>query len=147
VERVCTTPTGLQIQGEASPRPFDAVVLCAGTQAAALLHLGLRLPLAALHGSTLSAPMREALHAPQSAVVDIASGSTIARLGQRVRIAGGAELGRAHEAHPQTVHALYRVLGECFPGVTHASGVRWRGARAMLPDGAPAIGLQRHPCG
>lgn len=148
VERVCTAPTGLQIQGEASPRPFDAVVLCAGAQAAALLPpLGLRLPLAALHGSTLSAPMREALHAPQSAVVDIASGSTIARLGQRVRIAGGAELGRAHEAHPQTVHALYRVLGECFPGgVTHASGVQvWRGARAMLPDGAPAIGPSGTP--
>ena len=91
--------------------------------------------------------MREALHAPQSAVVDIASGSTIARLGQRVRIAGGAELGRAHEAHPQTVHALYRVLGECFPGgVTHASGVQvWRGARAMLPDGAPAIGPSGTP--
>ena len=148
VERVCTTPTGVQIRGEASPRPFDAVVLCAGAQAAPLLRpLGLRLPLAALYGSTLSAPLREALHAPQSVVVDIASGSTIARLGQRVRIAGGAELGRAHEAHPQTVHALYRVLGECFPGgVTHASGVQvWRGARAMLPDGAPAIGPSGTP--
>jgi D-amino-acid dehydrogenase len=148
VERICTTPTGVQMQGEASPRPFDAVVLCAGAQAAPLLRpLGLRLPLAALHGSTLSAPLREALHAPQSVVVDIASGSTMARLGQRVRIAGGAELGRAHQAHPHTLHTLYRVLGECFPGgVTHASGVQvWRGARAMLPDGAPALGPSGAP--
>ena len=53
----------------------------------------------------------------------------------------------AGETHTYGIRALGRVLGECFPGgVTHASGVQvWRGARAMLPDGAPAIGPSGTP--
>ena len=149
VARLVGHPTSVQVDGEPDPRPFDAVVLCAGVQSAALLQpLGQRLPLVALHGSSVSAPLREELNAPQSVVVDVQTQTTIARLGQRVRVSGGAELGRGPSAaHPQTLRTLYRVLGECFPGgVTHSSGLQvWRGARPMLPDGPPAVGATAVP--
>lgn len=149
VDRLVGHPTSVQVNGEPDPRPFDAVVLCAGVQSAALLQpLGQRLPLVALHGSSVSAPLREELNAPQSVVVDVQTQTTIARLGQRVRVSGGAELGRGPSAaHPQTLRTLYRVLGECFPGgVTHSSGLQvWRGARPMLPDGPPAVGATAVP--
>ena len=62
-----------------------------------------------------------------------------------IRIAAAEAL--AMLGDPVAARELYRVLGECFPGgVTHASGVQvWRGARAMLPDGAPAIGPSGTP--
>ncbi|HAU56557.1 MAG TPA: amino acid dehydrogenase [Comamonadaceae bacterium] len=149
VARLASHPAGVQLDGEPESRPFDAVVLCAGVQSAALLQpLGQRLPLVALHGSSVSAPLREELHAPQGVVVDVQTQTTIARLGQRVRVSGGAELGRGTaQAHPQTLNTLYRVLGECFPGgVTHSSGLQvWRGTRPMLPDGPPAVGATTVP--
>lgn len=149
VARLAGHPAGVQVEGEPDLRPFDAVVLCAGVQSAALLQpLGQRLPLVALHGSSVSAPLREELHAPQGVVVDVQTQTTIARLGQRVRVSGGAELGRGPAAaHPQTLRTLYRVLGECFPGgITHSSGLQvWRGARPMLPDGPPAVGATGVP--
>ncbi|MDY0105576.1 MAG: FAD-dependent oxidoreductase [Giesbergeria sp.] len=149
VARLTSQPAGVQVDGETSPRTFDAVVLCAGAQSAALLQpLGLRLPLVVLHGSSVSAPLRDELHAPLGVVVDMHTQTTITRLGQRVRVSGGAELGRkALQAHPQTLNTLYRVLGECFPGgVSHSSGLQvWRGARPMLPDGPPAVGATEVP--
>ena len=149
VGRLGGSPASVQVAGESAPRPFDAVVLCAGVHSAALLQpLGQRLPLVALHGSSVSAPVSEELHAPLGVVVDVHTQTTIARLGQRVRVSGGAELGRGPAAaHPQTLRTLYRVLGECFPGgIVHSSGVQvWRGACPMLPDGPPAIGATAVP--
>ena len=149
VARLSSAPAGVQLEGESAPRSFDAVVLCAGAQSAALLQpLGQRLPLVALYGSSVSAPLREELHAPLAAVVDVQTRTTMVRLGQRVRVSGGAELGTSTaQAHPQTLGALYRVLGECFPGgLSHSSGLQvWRGARPMLPDGPPMVGQSAVP--
>jgi D-amino-acid dehydrogenase len=141
--------TGVQLAGESAAQPFDAVVLCAGAASAALLRpLGLRLPLAALHGYTVSAPLREALHAPQASVVDARHRISIARLGQRIRVGGGAELGGSATAHHQpTLERLYQVLTGWFPGGAQLlGGVQvWRGTRAMLPDGPPVLGASGLP--
>ncbi|NMM79875.1 amino acid dehydrogenase [Acidovorax sp. SRB_14] len=143
------TPAGVQVQGEATARRFDAVVLCAGVASAALLRpLGLRLPLVALHGCSISAPLREALHAPHSAVVDARHQASIVRLGQRVRVSGGAELGRrGTDPHGATLRMLYRVLSDWFPGGAQLSGSLqiWRGARPTLPDGPPVVGASGRP--
>ena len=144
VERIHTSPVSLALQGEKNPRQFDAVVLCAGAASAALLApLGLRLPMAALYGYSVSAPLRESTHAPRGSVVDLAQNMSITRLGQRVRIAGGAELAGAGAAHhAPTLQRLYRTLNDWFPGGAQLStGLQiWRGARAVLPDGAPVLG-------
>ena len=149
VERIGHTPASVQIRGDARPQRFDAVVLCAGVASAALLQpLGLRLPLVALHGSSISAPLREALHAPYSAVIDARHQVSIVRLGQRIRVSGGAELGRgSKDAHPNTLRTLYQVLSDWFPGGAQLSGSvqEWRGARPALPDGPPVVGASGLP--
>ena len=149
VSRIGHTPASVQLSGEAQTRRFDAVVLCAGVASTALLQpLGLRLPLVALYGCSISAPLREALHAPLSAVVDARHQVSITRLGQRVRVSGGAELGRSSKtAHPHTLRVLYQVLSDWFPGGTQLSGSvqEWRSARPSLPDGPPMVGASGLP--
>ena len=149
IDRIGTTPVGVVVQGESDLRRFDAVVLCAGTASAALLPaLGLRLPMAAVYGYSVSAPLRESTHAPQASVVDAAQQISITRLGQRVRIAGGAELAGADaEHHAAALQRLYRTLNDWFPGGAQlSSGVQvWRGARPLLPDGAPVVGASGVP--
>lgn len=149
VARLAAQPLGVQVHGESGTRPFDAVVLCAGMASADLLRpLGPRLPMAAVHGYSVSAPLREALHAPVASVVDSQLQISITRLGQRVRIAGGAELGAPDAAHhAPTLQQLYRTLNDWFPGgALLSSGLQiWRGARPTLPDGAPVVGASGVP--
>ena len=149
VDRLSSSPTGVSVQGESELRRFDAVVLCAGMASAALLPaLGLQLPMVAVHGYSVSAPLREATHAPRASVVDLAQQISIVRQGQRVRSAGGAELTGADAAHhTPTLQRLYRTLNEWFPGGAQLSaGLQvWRGARTLLPDGAPVVGTSGLP--
>lgn len=138
----------LHLQGDAQVRPFDAAVLCAGAQAAPLLDaLGLHLDLVALWGCSLTAPLREGAAAPQGAVIDVARQVTISRLGQRIRVAGGAELGRSDGTpHPATVRQLHDALDAWFPGSVQRGGMQlWRGARPMRPNGLPALGPSGAP--
>ena len=132
------------IANESAPRRFDAVVVCAGLASAALLRpLGLQIPLAAVAGYSLSAAIREPLNAPVSAVVDGQHQISIARMGQRVRVAGGITMGsRPDTKNPATIARLYKVLYDWFPGAAQlASNVQiWKGARPTLPDGTPLIG-------
>lgn len=123
---------------------FDAVVLCAGLASAQLIRpLGLRLPLAAVHGYTISAAVREPLDAPRSGVIDEQYKVAISRLGQRVRVSGGSELGGHAKRHdPSSIKTLYRVLDDWFPGSarTQDNVQIWKGTRPMLPDGPPILG-------
>src|SRR3989344_3893805 len=147
VDRLDSSPTGVVLQGEADLRRFDAVVLCAGMASATLLP-ALGLPMAAVYGYSVSAPLRESTHAPRASVVDAGQQISITRLGQRVRIAGGAELaGVDAEHHTPTLQRLYRTLNDWFPGgVQLSSNLQiWRGARTMLPDGAPVVGASGVP--
>ena len=136
--------TASSIVGEATPRIFDAVVICAGMASATLMRpLGLKLPLAAVHGYSVSAQIREPLNAPRSAVMDEHYKVAISRLGQRVRVAGSAEIGgEATALRASSLQTLYKVLHDWFPGAAQlANGVQeWKGARPMLPDGPPVIG-------
>ena len=135
---------GVQVAGETAPRAFDAVVMCAGLASAPLLRpLGLKIPMAAVYGYSLSAPIREPLNAPRSAVMDERFKVAISRLGNRVRVAGGAEIGGAPERHrASSIQTLYKVLHDWYPGAAAQTGAVqiWKGARPMLPDGPPVIG-------
>ncbi len=140
------------IAGESTPRQFDQVVMCAGLASAALLKpLGLKIPMAAVYGYSISAPIREPLNAPRSALMDEHYKVAISRLGNRVRVAGGAELGGSLSAHKaSSIQTLYKVLQDWFPGAaqhanTGASVQVWKGARPMLPDGPPIIGTSGLP--
>ena len=143
----------VQIAGETAPRAFDAVVMCAGLASAQLLRpLGLKIPMAAVYGYSLTAPIREAhgepLNAPVSAVMDERYKVAISRLGHHVRVAGSAEIGGAPERHrASSVQTLYKVLHDWYPGAVAPTGAVqiWKGARPMLPDGPPVVGQSGVP--
>jgi D-amino-acid dehydrogenase len=102
----------------------------------------------AVHGYSVSAPIREPLNAPRSAVMDERYKVAISRLGQRVRVAGSAELGGSLEhKRVSSLRTLYKVLHDWFPGAAQFSGgvQEWKGARPMLPDGPPILGASGVP--
>jgi D-amino-acid dehydrogenase len=144
--------TTAELDAVSGSHGFDGVVVCAGPQAARLLRpIGLKLPIAPVWGYSLTAPLRHVdghgLLGPRSALMDERFKVAISRLGQRVRVAGSAEIGgRAGDFHPNAMATLYRVLHDWFPGATQlAQAQRWKGARPMLPDGPPVIGAGGRP--
>jgi D-amino-acid dehydrogenase len=146
----------LNIANETAPRTFDAVVMCAGTASSELLKpilkpLKRKLPLAPIYGYSISAGIRELLNAPRSAVIDERYKVAISRMGNRVRVAGSAEIGGSLDnKRISAIATLYKVLQDWFPGAAHisnmgASVTEWKGARAMLPDGPPVLGASGAP--
>jgi D-amino-acid dehydrogenase len=131
---------------------FDAVVLCSANGSPALLQpLRIKLPLLPVHGYSITLPVRHfEAHpdvGPRAALMDERYKVAISRLGDRVRVAGSAELGgRADHLREAPLATLYRVLDDWFPSAArHARAQTWKGARPMLPDGPPAIGATRVP--
>jgi D-amino-acid dehydrogenase len=124
---------------------FDAVVVCAAMGAPRLLP-SLRLPLQPVYGYSVTLPVQR--HdgypdlGPRAALMDERYKVAITRLGERVRVAGSAELaGDPRTLRAAPVATLYRVLQDWFPSAArHSSAQTWKGARPMLPDGPPAIG-------
>ena len=128
------------------------MVICGALESAPLLRpLGLKVPLAAVHGYSISAPIREPLNAPRSALMDERYKVAISRLGNRVRVAGSAEIGGSPTARrPAAIQTLYKVLHDWFPGAAQISNTgaavqEWKGARPMLPDGPPVLGATGIP--
>jgi D-amino-acid dehydrogenase len=123
---------------------YDAVVLCAGAASVQLCQpLGKKMPIASIYGYSVSAHVREPLDAPRSALMDEHYKVAISRLGNRVRVAGSAEIGgRPDVKRASALRTLYQVLQDWFPGAAAMShGVQeWKGARPMLPDRPPIIG-------
>ena len=136
---------------------FDQVVVCAGVESGALLKpLGIHLPLIPVYGYSVSASVREPIDAPISGVMDERYKVAISRIGNRVRVAGGAQIGgdptRINQGAIQT---LYKVLEDWFPAAADTKGQTasngrgqvqvWKGARPMLPSGPPRVGASGVP--
>ena len=131
---------------------FDAAVVCAALGAPALLKpLGCRIPMTPVHGYSITAPLRQLEGhpdlGPRAAVMDERFKVAISRLGQRVRVAGSAELGgRLDRSSTPAIETLYKVLDDWYPGCAQLGQVQqWKGARPMLPDGPPVLGASGAP--
>ena len=141
------------------PLPFepitehhDAIVVCAALDARALLRpLGVRVPLAPVYGHSVTAPLRHyESHpdiGPRSAVIDERLRVAVSRIGQRVRVAGGAQLGGDASARELlAVERRFQVGADRLPRVAHSGPAqRGKGARPMLPDGLPVVGASGAP--
>lgn len=136
--------------GDTLPQPldalderFDAVVLCNGLDAIRLLDR--RLPLAAQHETSVTAPLR-LLEAhpdlgPKAAWVDPMLGLAITRTGQRVRVTGGLSVTSAGARVAPDFEALHRGLQHWFPGsVLHSQVQQGQSRRALAADGLPVLG-------
>jgi D-amino-acid dehydrogenase len=121
----------------------DAVVVAAGADSGRLLRgTRVRLPLYPVKGYSLTAPITRAELAPMTSVMDEAYKVAITRMGNRLRIAGTAELGsRRLQLREAALDALFKVARDWYPGAANYAQARpWVGARPMLPDGPPLLG-------
>jgi D-amino-acid dehydrogenase len=150
------TPGSLQVtnaEGLPTQWNFNAVVVCGGVDSARLLQpLGVDVPLAPVYGYSISAPIREPLNAPRSGIMDERYKVAISRMGNRVRVAGSAELcGSPTKKRAASIQTLYKVLHDWFPGAAQLANTggatvqEWKGARPMLPDGPPLLGATGIP--
>lgn len=127
----------------------DAFVVALGAGSARLARgLGLYLPVYPLKGYSITLPARrEAGAAPRVNVTDAARKVVFARIGERLRIAGMAELvGHDLSIPPARIRALVAAAQDIFPecgNLAHAEA--WAGLRPATPTGLPILG--RHPQG
>lgn len=131
---------------------FDAVLVCAALGSRRLLSpLGMKLPLIGVHGHTVTAPLRlDEVHShigPNSVLLDPKHLVTINRAGSRVRVSGGACIGRQSRSRAAaSLRRLYQALDEWFPGAARVGqAMHWQGTSPTLPDGLPVIGPSGMP--
>jgi len=140
------------VPADAEP-DFDAAVICSAEAALRLLNGQVNRKAANLmHLCSVTAPLREPNEsgesfAPLGAVLDPARGVSVARMGERVRVAGGARLGppppRAGQA---TLAQLYGALEESFPGAARTAKAHpWLGRQWATADGLPLVGPSGMP--
>ncbi|MBN9062825.1 MAG: D-amino acid dehydrogenase [Rhizobiales bacterium] len=123
----------------------DAVLLAAGVDSVALARpLGIDLPLYPVKGYSTTLRVDQEAFAPKAAMMDEAYKTAITRFGDRVRIAGTAELSDDDAATLRRTpcDTLLKIARDWFPrGV--AIPMRpsfWVGRRPMTPDGPPILG-------
>ncbi len=126
----------------------DAVVVALGSYSPHLLKpLGLSLPVYPVKGYSLTLPIVDAEAAPVSTVMDEAHKVAITRLGDRIRVAGMAEIcGFDLELRDARRATIAHVVSDLFPAGGDLSKAEfWCGLRPMTPDGTPVIGATGRP--
>jgi D-amino-acid dehydrogenase len=126
----------------------DAYVCALGSYGPKLLNpIGLRLPVYPVKGYSVTLPVTDDAQAPQSTIMDETHKVAITRLGDRIRVAGTAEIaGYSNRLGPHATDTVRFVIGDLFPGggdLAHAEG--WTGLRPMTPDGTPVLGPTQFP--
>jgi D-amino-acid dehydrogenase len=123
----------------------DAYVVCLGSYSPLLLRpLGIRIPVYPLKGYSITLPLgpAEAAAAPSVSLTDEAFKLVISRLGERLRIAGTAELaGYDASVNEIRCNAILRRVRALFPqlGALHVVET-WAGLRPATPNNVPVIG-------
>ncbi len=104
--------------------------------------LGLKLPVYPVKGYSITVPITDAAHAPESTIMDETHKVAVTRLGDRIRVGGTAELAGFSLALREPRRAtLEHVVTDLFPrGGDVSQASFWCGLRPMTPDGTPIIG-------
>jgi D-amino-acid dehydrogenase len=121
----------------------DKVVLALGSYSPKLLEpVGLRIPVYPVKGYSITVPITDTAHAPESTIMDETHKVAVTRLGDRIRVGGTAELAGYSLALREPRRAtLEHVVTDLFPqGGDVSKASFWCGLRPMTPDGTPIIG-------
>jgi D-amino-acid dehydrogenase len=109
--------------------------------------LGIRLPIYPAKGYSVTMPVKDASRAYQVSLTDDEYKLVFSRLGDRLRIAGTAELnGYNRDLNRVRCEAIVKRVEELFPGggdVKHAQF--WTGLRPATPNNVPLIGTTKLP--
>ena len=126
----------------------DQYLLALGSHSPAMLKpLGLRLPVYPVKGYSITVPITEPEHAPESTIMDETHKVAVTRLGDRIRVGGTAQLsGFDMGLDDSRRRTLDFVVTDLFPrGGDVAQAEFWCGLRPMTPDGTPVVGPTRWP--
>jgi len=121
----------------------DAYVLAAGSYSPMLAaSAGLRLPVYPAKGYSATVPIADESRAPCVSITDESHKLVFSRLGNRLRIAGTAELaGYSTALNRVRCEALLSRARACFPGAAHWDLAEfWSGLRPATPGNVPLIG-------
>lgn len=126
----------------------DAYVLALGAASPRLARpLGVRLPIYPAKGYSVTMPVKDAAMAHQVSLTDDEYKLVFSRLGDRLRIAGTAELnGYDRDLNRVRCDAIVRRVEALFPGAGDTTQAQfWTGLRPATPSNVPIIGASRLP--
>jgi D-amino-acid dehydrogenase len=126
----------------------DAYVLALGSLSPRLARpLGLRLPVYPAKGYSVTMPVKDETMAHQVSLTDDEYKLVFSRLGNRLRIAGTAELnGYDRDLNRVRCEAIVRRVEQLFPGAGDTGQAQfWTGLRPATPSNVPIIGASRLP--
>jgi len=138
-----------RVEALVGDKPIDAdqIVLAAGAPSAALLKpLGVRVPLYPLKGYSLTTQVDPHGNAPHISITDFERKIVYARLGDRLRIAGMADVtGRRADIDPSRVATLRAESAAAFPDAGNFDEATvWCGLRPATPYSTPIIDSTRY---
>jgi D-amino-acid dehydrogenase len=126
----------------------DAYVLAMGSASPLYAApLGIHLPIYPAKGYSVTLPVKDEAMAHQVSLTDDEYKLVFSRLGNRLRIAGTAELnGYDRDLNRVRCEAIVRRTEELFPGAGDASQAQfWTGLRPATPSNVPIIGRSSLP--
>ena len=133
----------LGVETDAGVLEADAYVLALGTGSPALAAgAGIRLPIYPLKGYSLTVQVRDPGRAPRISVTDSARKIVYAPLGDRLRVAGMADLvGWSDQIDQSRISLLVREARQAFPDASDYLRVEpWSGLRPATPTSVPILG-------
>ena len=135
-------------EGREEALAADAYVLALGSYSPLLAGpIGLSLPIYPAKGYSATVPVTDAAAAPRVSLTDDGAKIVFSRLGERLRIAGTAELsGYSTGLNPVRCEALVRRAREIFPDAAdYSRATFWAGLRPSTPSNVPLVGRTRYP--
>jgi D-amino-acid dehydrogenase len=127
--------------------PADAYVLALGSYSPLLAKpLGIDLAIYPLKGYSVTMPVKDPARAWTASMTDESHKLVFSRLGERLRIAGTAELnGYNNEVNAVRCRAIVERVSELFPGAGETAQAQfWAGLRPATPSNVPYIGRTRY---
>jgi D-amino-acid dehydrogenase len=126
----------------------DAYVLAMGSLSPIYAQpLGISLPIYPAKGYSVTMPVKDASMAHQVSLTDDEYKLVFSRLGDRLRIAGTAELnGYDRDLNRVRCEAIVKRVEQLFPGAGDASQAQfWTGLRPATPSNVPIVGRSKLP--
>ncbi len=131
------------LETDTGAREVDGVVLAAGAPGAVLARrLGFSLPVYPLKGYSITVPIRDSAGVPHASVTDASRKVVYARIGDRLRVAGFAELRGYDECiDAGRIAGLQACTRAAFgSAVDVEAATPWAGLRPATPTSVPIIG-------
>lgn len=134
------------VSTDAGELKADRYVMAMGSYSTKLLkQIGINSPIYPVKGYSITLPVINEQAAPVSTIMDETYKVAITRLGDRIRVAGTAELNGYDLSLNEKRRATVRhVVSDLFPaGVDMSEDNFWTGLRPMTPDGTPLVGATK----